>query len=258
MERFKDKHVLITGAGTGIGKGIALRLAEENALVSIVSRSEKNLSAARSQIQSSGGNVFLHTADICSEEQINVAVEQAVREFGPLYGVIANSGLGGPNSPGQGDRFLELVQTNLIGTYQTLRAAQKCMDKDTELARHMVVISSCLARFGVPGYTGYCASKAGLLGLVRALAVELAQNNIQVNAICPGWVDTDMATEGLNMMANGMGISYQQAHQQAMSVVPLGFMNKPKDIAGMVAWLISADARGVTGQTLDINAGSWM
>ena len=122
----------------------------------------------------------------------------------------------------------------------------------------MVVISSCLARFGVPGYTGYCASKAGLLGLVRALALELASEQIQVNAICPGWVETDMAREGLQMMANELQMSYDEAYSQAMSAVPLGFMNQPQDIAGMVSWLISTDARGVTGQSLDINAGSWM
>ena len=258
MNRFKDRHVLVTGAGTGIGKAIALRLAQEGAFVSIVSRSKERLSETLSEIQSNGGNAFLYAADICSNEQIHEAVERAVEKKGSLYAVVANSGVGGPNSPDEEDRFLELVQTNLVGTYQTLRAAQKYMNNQTTTARHMVVISSCLARFGVPGYTGYCASKAGLLGLVRALAVELAGGNIQVNAICPGWVDTDMAREGLQMMASGMGISYDQAHQQAMSVVPLGFMNTPQDIAGMVSWLISQDARGVTGQSLDINAGSWM
>ena len=258
MERFKKKHVLVTGAGTGIGKAIALRLAAEGSFVSIVSRSQERLIETLAEIEKGGGRAYVHTADICSHEQINLAVESAVEQLGPLYAVVANSGIGGPNSPEEEDRFEALIQTNLVGTYHTLRAAQKHMDSRAQNTRHMVVLSSCLARFGVPGYTGYCASKAGLLGLVRALAVELAQNNIQVNAICPGWVDTDMAREGLEMMASGMNISYEQAVRQAMSVVPLGFMNEPKDIAGMVAWLISTDARGVTGQTLDINAGSWM
>ena len=121
----------------------------------------------------------------------------------------------------------------------------------------MIVVSSCLARFGVPGYTGYCASKSGLLGLVRALALELAPH-VQVNAICPGWVDTQMARDGIAGMAQSMDISYDDAYQQAMSMVPLGRMSKPEEIAGSVSWLLSPDAWGMTGQGIDINAGSWM
>ncbi|MBM74078.1 MAG: short-chain dehydrogenase [Proteobacteria bacterium] len=258
MARFKGKHVLVTGAGSGIGKAISLRLSQEGACVSLVSRSKGNLEQTEQEIQSKGGKACVIPADICSLEQINEAVKGSFDAFGPLSAVVANSGVGGPNSAGAEDRFKFLVETNLIGTYQTLRAAQKYMNPDRKNARHMVVISSCLARFGVPGYTGYCASKAGLLGLVRALALELASEQIQVNAICPGWVETDMAREGLQMMANELQMSYDEAYSQAMSAVPLGFMNQPQDIAGMVSWLISTDARGVTGQSLDINAGSWM
>ena len=122
----------------------------------------------------------------------------------------------------------------------------------------MIVTSSCLARFGVPGYTAYCASKAALLGMVRAFALELARQNTQVNALCPGWVDTDMAWEGLEGMATGMGISVDEAHQIAMKSVPLRRMSKPTEIAGTVAWLVSEDGVGMTGQGIDINAGSWM
>ena len=122
----------------------------------------------------------------------------------------------------------------------------------------MIVTSSCLARFGVPGYTAYCASKAGLLGMVRAFALELAKQNTQVNALCPGWVDTDMAWEGLEGMAKGMKISVEQAHEIAMKSVPLGRMSKPRESAGTVSWLLSEDGVGVTGQGIDINAGSWM
>ncbi len=258
MTRFKGKHVLITGAGSGIGKAIALRLSTEGASVSLVSRSKDALEQTEQEILSRGGKACVVPADICSLEQINEAAKKAFEVFGPIFAVVANSGIGGPNNAGSEDRFKDLVETNLIGTYQTLRAAQKHMISEQNNARHMVVISSCLARFGVPGYTGYCASKAGLLGLVRALAVELASDQIQVNAICPGWVETDMAREGLQMMANEMHMSYDEAYAQAMSAVPLGFMNQPQDIAGMISWLISTDARGVTGQSLDINAGSWM
>ena len=138
-----------------------------------------------------------------------------------------------------------------------MRAAQEHLIKDGK-ATHMVVTSSCLARFGVPGYTAYCSSKAALLGMVRAFALELSRQGTQVNALCPGWVDTDMAWEGLDGMAEGMGITSQEAHDIAMKAVPLGRMSKPKEIAGTVAWLVSEDGAGVTGQGIDINGGSWM
>ena len=110
----------------------------------------------------------------------------------------------------------------------------------------------------MPGYTGYCASKAGLLGLVRALAAELAPANVQVNAVCPGWVDTEMAREGLEGMARAMSVPFEEAKRVAMSAVPLGRMSAPEDVAGTVAWLLSPDARGVTGQGIDQNGGAWM
>jgi NAD(P)-dependent dehydrogenase (short-subunit alcohol dehydrogenase family) len=125
------------------------------------------------------------------------------------------------------------------------------------VARHIVVISSILARIAVPGPTGYSASKAGLLGLVRSLAAELAPENVQVNAICPGWVDTQMAWSGLDAMAEASGGTREDAYRDAMQDVPLGRMGQPEDIAGTVAWLLSSDARGVTGQAIDQNGGAW-
>jgi NAD(P)-dependent dehydrogenase (short-subunit alcohol dehydrogenase family) len=120
------------------------------------------------------------------------------------------------------------------------------------------VIASILARFGVPGYTGYCASKAGLLGLTRALAMELAPDDVRVNAVCPGWVNTAMARVGIKGMADAMDVSYDEARAEAMRAVPMGRMSEPSHVAGLVAWLLSEDAMGVTGQTLDMNNGAWM
>ncbi len=116
------------------------------------------------------------------------------------------------------------------------------------------MIASILARIGVAGYTGYCASKAGLLGLVRAFAAELAPRDVQVNAVCPGWVDTEMAWQGLDAMSG----SREEAYADAMRDVPLGRMAQPEEIAGTVAWLLSPDAGGVTGQAIDHNGGAWM
>jgi NAD(P)-dependent dehydrogenase (short-subunit alcohol dehydrogenase family) len=149
------------------------------------------------------------------------------------------------------------VQTNLIGTYDCVRAAQRHLAPGPE-PRDIVIVSSILARIPVPGYTGYSASKAGLLGLVRSLAAELAPEEVQVNAICPGWVATDMAREGIGLLADALEISYEQAYERAMSEVPLRRMGEPEEIAGTVAWLLSPDARGVTGQAIDHNGGAFM
>jgi 3-oxoacyl-[acyl-carrier protein] reductase len=121
-----------------------------------------------------------------------------------------------------------------------------------------VVTASILARIAVPGYTGYSASKAGLLGLVRSFAAELAPLGVQVNAICPGWVDTDMAWQGLDAAAASSGGTREEAYRDAMREVPLRRMAQPEDIAGTVAWLLSPDARGVTGQAIDQNGGAWV
>ena len=122
----------------------------------------------------------------------------------------------------------------------------------------VIFISSILARLGVPGYSAYCASKAGLLGLTRSLANELAGEKILVNAICPGWVDTSMAQEGLQAFADALAISKETAFEKAMQEVPLKKMSEPQEIANMVGFLISEEQNSITGQTLDINNGSLM
>jgi NAD(P)-dependent dehydrogenase (short-subunit alcohol dehydrogenase family) len=169
----------------------------------------------------------------------------------PLDALVANAGIGGRNDPGDEDRWEDIVRTNLDGTYWCCRAAEPHLPD----CGRIVVTASILARIGVSGYTGYCASKAGLLGLVRALAAELAPRQIQVNAICPGWVDTEMAWQGFDAME---GLTREEAYADAMREVPLRRMSPPEEIAGTVAWLLSDDARGVTGQAIDQNNGAFM
>ncbi|MCK5945244.1 MAG: SDR family oxidoreductase, partial [Planctomycetes bacterium] len=103
-----------------------------------------------------------------------------------------------------------------------------------------------------------CASKHGVIGLTKALALELAPREITVNAICPGWVDTDMATDGLQLMADGMGVELEEARRQAMAMVPLGRILQPEEIGGLVVYLSSHAARGMTGQTISHCGGQVM
>jgi len=251
---------LVTGGGTGIGTAIAQRLAAEGARLSLLARDGERLREVTARLDEVGeGAHFSVSCDVRDRAAVDAAVAAAASECGPLYACVANAGVGGPNGPSDegGDRWDELVSTNLSGTYHTLCAASGHL-LPAGSTRHLVVISSILARIGVPGYSGYCASKAGLLGLVRSMSAELAASEVQVNAVCPGWVNTSMATEGIEGMAHGMGISVEEARALAMSDVPMGRMSEPADIAGLVAWLISEDARGVTGQALDMNGGAFM
>ena len=110
----------------------------------------------------------------------------------------------------------------------------------------------------MPGYSAYCASKAGLLGLTRSLAAEYSGEKILVNALCPGWVNTDMAQEGIEGFADALKITKEQAYQEAMKQVPLGKMSEPEEIAQFIGYLLSEQQTSLTGQTIDINNGALM
>ena len=251
-------NAVVTGAGTGIGRAIALRLAADGHSLGLLARNLDALNATAEAAREAGAP-RVHTAacDIRDRAAVDRTMEALAQALGGLHCLVANSGIGGPNADGPDDRFDDLVQTNLMGTYYCARAAQRHFTPGGH-PRHIVAIASILGRFGVAGYTGYCASKTGILGLVRALAHEVAPEGIQVNALCPGWVDTAMAREGIDGIAEAVGISHDEAHAMAMEQVPMGRMSRPEDVAGVVAWLLSPDARGVTGQGIDINGGAWM
>ena len=194
-------------------------------------------------------------ADIRNAQEIKKGLE----EIDPLlHGVIANAGLGGENQYGENDRWQDIIETNLTGTYQLVEEAFPYFAPKEDGYRHVLIISSILARLGVPRYTAYCASKAGLLGLMRSWSVELAAQNILVNAIAPGWVNTSMARQGLVEMAEHTKKDYEDVLQEQMSHVLLGKMSEPEEIAELIAYLISPQQTSITGQTFDINNGAIM
>ena len=261
--RHADRHAIVTGGGSGIGRAIALRLAAEGMNVALLGRRREPLEETSALGAELSGELCALPADVREMDSVQGAVAEATRRFGPVHAAIANAGVGGPNGPGhqpsdEVDRFTDLVATNLSGTYHTFRAALDHLAPDGGIGRNLVGIASVLARIGVPGYTGYCAAKTGITGLVRAFAAELGPRAIQVNAVAPGWVDTEMAWEGIQGFADQTGLSRQAAHDEAMKAVPMGRMGTPDEVAGLVAWLISGDAAGVTGHTLDVNCGSFM
>ncbi len=252
MQRFAGRHVVVTGGGVGIGKAIAERLGAEGVSLSLLAPNTDELEEVADQV---GGDA--HFCDIRDRAGVDAAFAAAASARGPIQGFVANSGVGGGNAEGRGDRFEEIVQTNLFGTYWCIRAAVRHLAPGPE-RRDVVVIASILARIAVPGYTAYSASKAGLLGLVRSFSAELAPDEVQVNAILPGWVETNMAWQGIDEIVEATGMTREAAVAEAMREVPLGRMGQPEDIAGTVAYLLSPDARGVTGQTIDQNGGAWV
>ena len=246
-------HIVVTGAGSGIGRSIAQTLAERGYSLILLGRQHRNLEATKSALKNSQQHQC-HTCDIRSAGEI----KKALKNVASLYALVANAGVGGENKYGDQDRWQEVIDINLTGTYQTIQECIPLLKKGSAPFKKIIIISSILARLGVPGYSAYCTSKAGLLGLTRSLAVEHSRDRVLVNALCPGWVDTDMAQEGLQGFANDLNVSKAEAYKEAMKPVPLGKMSQPEEVAKLVAFLISEEQNSITGQTLDINNGALM
>ncbi|HEB53334.1 MAG TPA: SDR family oxidoreductase [bacterium] len=247
---------LVTGGGSGIGAGIARCLGDAGATVAVLGRRRAKLSATVKDLQQRKVPAFAVVGDVTDEAGIRRAVARAHKAMGGLDVLVNNAGIGGPNAcalPGP-DRWHEVVRANLDGVYYTSRAALPFLSD----GGRVVNISSVLGRFGVPGYTAYCASKHGVIGFTKALALELAPRRITVNAICPGWVDTDMATAGLQAMADGLSLSFDEAKAQAMAAVPLGRILEPDEIGALATWLASPVASGMTGQAISHCGGQVM
>lgn len=252
----RGRRALVTGGGTGIGRGIARALAQHGADVAVLGRRREPLLAVAADLQSLGVRAFAVVGDVGDEAAIGRAVDEAARELGGLDVLVNNAGTGGPNAcavPGP-ERWDAIVRTNLDGVFFATRHALRHLPDRARI----VTISSVLGRFGVPGYTAYCASKHGVIGFSKALALELAPRGITVNVVCPGWTETEMAQQGLQAMADGLGIGYEEARERAFAAVPLGRILQPDEIGATVAWLCSDAAAGMTGQAISHCGGQVM
>ena len=255
--------ILITGAGSGIGAATAKLLSKKkNTRLLLVGRRIEPLQELIGQLDNSKSHIA-KSIDISNRKDLTTFLKSVEADLNshPLVSVFANAGIGGPNTFGPEDRWNEIIDVNLTGTYNTCMVTHpwlvKAKDAGHEV-RNIVITSSCLARFGVPEQTAYVASKTALLGLVRSLAVTWSSDGILINAINPGWVETEMARNSIQAMAYHEGVSYEAMHKQQCAILPTGRMSQPKEIAALVQFLFSDAQRSITGQAIDINGGSWM
>lgn len=259
--------VLITGAGSGIGAAVATRLSERKGMrLILVGRRMEALEEVRMAMHRPELHVVL-PVDVSNSQALVSALEskEAGLDEHPLAGVFANAGIGGGNQWGSDDRWEEILRVNLTGTYNTLMASRPFLNR-SEGVKQVLVTSSVLARFGVPGQSAYVTSKTGLLGLVRSLAVEWSPQGIMVNALCPGWVDTEMARNSIQAMADAQGLSFDECKAQQEAILPSLRMTTPAEMAQWVDFIFSGLGEGeavprlatFTGQALDVNSGSWM
>ena len=178
------------------------------------------------------------------------------REWGGLDVLVNNAGVGGGEPVAGSDiaRWRRVIDTNVTGTYLVTREAIGMMRDGGRI----VSISSVLGRFGVPGYTAYCASKHAVIGFTRALALELAPRHITVNALCPGWVNTEMAANGMRQGAAANGQTFEEFRDGALGAVPIQRIIEPEEVAELVRFVASPAAAAITGQTYNICGGQTM
>lgn len=249
------RTALVTGAGSGIGRAVAIALGAAGHRVLLSGRRMDRLRETAQAIETRGGLAAVFSADLARRDATDALASWVVGSGEPLTVLVQNAGLGGPSplSDATSVEFDRRIELNLVAPMRLTRALLPAVPRDG--TGRIVFIASVLARFGVPGYHGYCASKAGVVGLARALARDLAKDRIAVNAICPGWVRTDMAEAGLRLLGQGQGVDAREAERRALQEVPLGRMLDPDEVAHLVLHLVSPGAGGLTGQALNLDAG---
>jgi NAD(P)-dependent dehydrogenase (short-subunit alcohol dehydrogenase family) len=243
---FMNKVAIITGASRGIGFAIAKRLYQDGASVALCARSPiSDFPPQRS---------LALTMDVRDQKNVDAGMRRIIDRFGKIDIVVNNAGISGvtPVDAPETAAWLDIVQTNILGTYYVTHAAVPHVPNGGRI----IMISSVLGKFGVPGYSAYCTAKTGLIGFTRSLALELAARKITVNAICPGWTDTEMARAGMRDIAASLGITVEEFKREAMSRVPLGDMVEPQEVANLVAFLAAETGNKITGQAISICGGS--
>jgi ketoreductase len=254
----QGKVAFVTGGGTGIGKAIAETLAQHGARVALASRNRSHVETAAEELKSLGYAALPLQMDVRKKADVQTAVATAVKTWGSIDILVNNAGRSGLNAIDQDDdsRWYDILDTNLTGMYLTTKEVLGSMRERG--GGRVINLSSVLGKFGVPGYTAYCASKHGVIGFTRALALEIARWRITVNAICPGWVDTEMARLGMRETAAQLGVSVEEFQRQAIAAVPIQRYVDLDEVAHLVLYLASDQSGAMTGQAINICGGQTM
>lgn len=247
MFSLKDKVALVTGASQGIGRETALALAEAGAKVAIAARNEEKLQALAQEITAKGGEAFVVKMDVADAEQIKAGFKAILEKFGKLDILVNNAAItrDGLAMRMKLDDWEAVLRTNLTGAHLCTQQALSPMMKAR--AGRIINISSVVAHTGNPGQANYVAAKAGLIGLTKSIAMEIASRNITVNAVAPGFVETPMTD-----------VLPDKVKEEVKVRVPLGRMGAVKDVAAAIVFLASDEAGYITGHVLDVNGGLYL
>ncbi|MGC8826495.1 MAG: SDR family NAD(P)-dependent oxidoreductase [Anaerolineae bacterium] len=258
MKRFVGQVAVITGAGSGIGKACALRFAQEGANVLCLDVNDSANEAAAQECRQCGVEALAMHCDVTREEDIERAVQTAVDRWGRIDVLVAAAGIyrGAPLPEVSLKQWQLVIDINLTGVFLSNRAVAPIMMK--QRSGSIINISSMAGKTSWPASAEYSASKSGVIGLTRSVAMELAPYGATANAICPGNTRTEMVEYVASTIAAREGISPEEWLSQRAKDCPMGRFAEPWEIAGVAAFLASEDSRYITGQAIEVDGGMVM
>lgn len=258
MNNLNNKLALVTGAGRGIGRAIALAFADAGADVAVCARTSEEIEEVAALIRERGKRAFAVTCDVSDSAQVAKMSEQVRAEFGEIEILVNNSGQARSQKfvGHDDDLWHRMLAVNLTGVYYVTKNFVAPM---VEQKRGRIInIASIASKVGGRYIAAYTASKHGVLGLTRALALELAAQNITVNAICPGYVETPMTDENVANIVAKTKFTAAQVRGELEKMSPQGRLIAPEEVAALTVFLASDAAHGITGQAINVDGGTVM
>lgn len=254
MADLADSHAVVTGGYTGIGAAIAERLTALGARVSVMARSGDKARAFAETLSAARG----FACDVTDGEQVAAAFEAAVAAHGPVDILVANAGsaAAAPFAEMSEAEFRRSLDVNLMGVFHTAQAVLPAM---TAAGRgRIVVVASTAGLKPYANVSAYVAAKHGAVGLVRALALETARTGVTVNAVCPGYTETDMARQAIDGLMDSRGLSEEEARAKLARTNPMRRLVEPAEVANAVEWLVKPGSEAITGQAVAVAGGEVM